>query len=540
MPKNVINIEVLGYSIPISADEDSEYLERLLETYRQKLDNIQQTTGLKDPTKTAILTGFLLCDECEKTRFEKTRFEKTRFEKTTSENNTGEEEHHSQAIHLINDETKEAEHLTLSLISKLGKLLDLDEYTKELKIFRLQNIIKNYEWGSRDWIPDLLNKMNVNQMPWAELWMGVHPEGQSKVIDIFAGENPQTETALLLSELISRDKKHYLGNTGFDTLPFLFKVLAAEKPLSIQAHPSLEQAQEGWARESSSGIDLESPLRNYRDPSHKPEIICALSPFTAMVGFRETEEIKTLLMDFFDDASRSLKAAIFPLINALDRKNDDDENPLKKFLSALFSMTEETRADLSDYAINLNKHKKEWELIKQFASLYPGDPAIISPLYLNIIDLEPGDAIFIPSGMLHAYIHGLGIELMANSNNVLRGGLTNKHIDTHELLNVLDFKSYKPLIFEENKNENIYTYPVLCREFSLCVIKGGMGEDYSYPESGPSIILVTNGELTLTINDRTISLKKGESAFIPANDGKIMLSGDFTLYAAGIGNENSC
>ena len=530
MPKNVINIDVLGYSIPISADEDTKYLEKLLASYKQKLENIQTTTGLNDPLKTAILTGFLLCDECEKIRFEKISSEKDNFEKNHSDTSM------EQATDI------EAENITINLIEKLGKLLGLDENSKETKIYKLQNIIKNYEWGSDDWIPDLLNKMNVNQIPWAELWMGIHPEGPSKVIDIFSGEDTESETSLYLSELILRDKELYLGSIGFDTLPFLLKVIAAEKPLSIQAHPSLKQAQEGWARESNSGIHLDSPLRNYRDQNHKPEIICAINPFTAMIGFREPKDIKALMLEFFEEASRNLKAAVFPLITALHNDgNDRNENPLKQFMFALFTMTEDVRTELSDYASNVNKNdKKEWELIKQFAILYPGDPAIISPLYLNIINLLPGDAIFIPSGMLHAYIYGLGIELMANSNNVLRGGLTHKHIDIPELLNVLDFKPCKPLILKDNKINNMYKYPVLCREFSLYTISGCGNEDYTYPESGPSIILITSGELFIKVNHRTVTLKKGESAFIPANDGKIKLSGDFILYAAGIGNENSC
>ena len=464
MPKHVINIDVLGCSLPISADEEPEYLSGLLETYRQKLEEIEKNTGLKDPLKKAVLTGFLLCDECEKIRLGKNSPEGIGGEKNPEEDS--------------GEDSIEAENLTLSLISRLGVLLgleDTEDVYKETKIYKLQNIIKNYDWGSPDWIPDLLDRINVSQMPWAELWMGSHPEGPSKVIDIFEGENVDSQSALLLPELISRDKELYLGKTGFDTLPFLFKVIAAEKPLSIQTHPSLEQALEGWARESGKGIGLDSPLRNYRDKSHKPEIICAISPFIAMAGFREPIKIKALLAAFFENASRSLKAAVFPLITALEEKED----PLKKFLSILFSMPEKTRKDFCDYAKVLCNNAreetklKEWDLIEKFAELYPEDPTIISPLYLNIVNLEPGDALFIPSGILHAYVHGMGLELMANSNNVLRGGLTNKHIDIPELLKILDFKPFNPVILKENPEENFYKYPVSCREFSLSILKGG-------------------------------------------------------------------
>jgi mannose-6-phosphate isomerase len=465
---------------------------------------MQSETGLSDPLKIAILTGFSLCDEYEKIRL----LPDTTVSGTQSD--------------------IEVEKLTLSLISRLDHIIPENAAGT---IYKLQNTVKNYDWGSPEWIPELMGKANESQVPWAELWMGVHPEGPSKI------SSPDGETTKDLSELINSNPATFLGKERakiFNGLPFLLKILAAEKPLSIQAHPSLIQAQEGWASENEKSIALDSPERNYKDANHKPEIICALSPFTAMAGFREPHEIKVRLEWFLHNAPQSLLTALAPLTDALER-----ENPLKTFLEELFSLDPIVREELGNYAIDqgqygLYEYKSEYpderKLIARFAKFFPDDPAIISPLYLNLIKLNPGEAIYLPAGIFHAYVYGLGIELMANSNNVLRGGLTPKHIDIPELLRVLDFKPFQPEILRAT-GETEYEYPVPCKEFSLSVIQGG---DYIYLETGPSIILVTQGELTINGLEQTI-LKKGESAFIPAGNNGLKFSGNYTAYTAGIG-----
>ena len=293
----------------------------------------------------------------------------------------------------------------MSLISRLGNILGIEEEKSgKEEIFRLENIVKFHDWGSPDLIPNLLGKENESKTPWAELWMGVHPEGPSRIIT-------NTDESLPLSELISKNPRLYMGkeSKNFSTLPFLFKILAAGKPLSIQAHPNITQAREGWEKENREGIPPGSQYRNYRDSNHKPEILCALTPFTAMAGFRRPDEIKNLIIAFFEEASRDLKAAVFPLLNTLDEK----DNPLKKFLGALLALSGTVRTALSAYAgkkaDNTKDRNHEWNLISMFAEFFPGDPAIISPLYLNLICLNPGEAIFLPAGVLHAYVEGLGV-----------------------------------------------------------------------------------------------------------------------------------
>ena len=503
MPKTNLNIDVLGSSLHISVEEEPEYLNRLLELYKQKLEETRKNTGLTDSLKTAILTGFILYDELEKAR--------------------------QTAQEIVIQETEykleEAESLTLKLISQLDEILE-----NKSKVFKLKNTIKNYDWGSPDWIPKLLDEINEEKIPFAELWMGVHPEGPSEIISQDGTES------FPLPALIAEDPPLYLGEEGarnFGSLPFLFKILAAAKPLSIQAHPNSTQAREGWERENRYGIDHKSPSRNYKDPNHKPEILCALSPFTVMVGFRQKDEIKSLLEDFLENTHSLLKAAMAPLFYALE----EAENPLKAFLLRLFQLPLEVIEALGNHAahrINDKEQeeiKNEWMYIADFAEKYPGDPAIIAPLYLNLIDLNPGEAIYLPAGILHSYIYGLGIELMANSDNVLRGGLTSKHMDLDELFNIINFNSYIPSIIKET-GDSFFHYPVPCQEFSLSVIHGG---ELVYPETGPSIVLVTRGELSIRGKGHEILLKKGESAFIAVGNGDLIFDGDYTVYLAGIG-----
>jgi mannose-6-phosphate isomerase len=406
------------------------------------------------------------------------------------------------------------------------------------KIFKLDNQIKPYGWGSPRWIPELLGIGNPKNEPRAELWMGVHPEGPSRVS--LPGED------LLLSALISRDPVYYLGervNREFGTLPFLYKLLAAEKPLSIQAHPSREQAAEGWKRENREGLAPDAPARNYKDPNHKPEILCALSPFEAMCGFRAPGEIQGRLQALGElcPPGGALKGALDTAGAALDRPGG-----LKDFIRLLLGFPREVTGELSALILRRTVLEKarpefaeEWGFSARFAELYPGDPAIIAPLYLNIIRLKPGDAIYLPAGVLHSYVRGFGVELMANSDNVLRGGLTPKHVDVEELLRILNFSPFCPEIIKSpNPQAACFTYPVPCGEFSLS-FHTGRGPEADFFREGPFILIVTQGTLILSekgAGEEQV-LEKGESAFIPAKTAEegISLRGTYSLYAAGVG-----
>jgi mannose-6-phosphate isomerase len=427
-------------------------------------------------------------------------------------------------------------------------------------IFKLKNPIKHYAWGSPDWIPRILGLDNKEKIPWAELWMGIHPEGPSEIV--YEGKS------ILLSELINKEPSKYLGEetySRFGTLPFLFKLLAAGTPLSIQAHPSLAQARAGFERENQRGIPLKALNRNYKDPNHKPEILCALSDVRALCGFRDPLEITKRLDGFAQFMPGRLQALLDSLSRHLKR-GEKREARLRTFFRALFDLSPASKEELSAGAISFREallkqyptYTVEWDLLAYLAELYPGDPGVFAPLYLNVIDLHPEQGIYIPAGILHGYIAGFGVELMANSDNVLRGGLTSKHVDLEELLRIVDFAPFFPAILSPQGS----TFPTSCKEFALSVLKqdvqypdflGNNGIDYPsyvgrvaskdliscFMESGPYIVIVTQGKLTIHYknSEEVCTLEQGESAFIPVidNPGDITLSGAYTLYAAGIG-----
>jgi mannose-6-phosphate isomerase len=549
MPSDLY-LDILGPPFSITVDEDPAYLARLLESYRNAVDDVRKSTGLgdRDALKIAILTGFSLCDELEKF-------------KTLMERGNEEEQKTLQRTFSLFSRLDEAmEKLKLPDMSRKDEIpaaipagTALPAAPVSPPLYKLQNTVKHYEWGSPVHIPALLGADNSQGAPWAELWMGVHPGGPSRIAgnEAFANKAAPVSQAgeLSLGDLIAADPERYLGRSAaenFGGLPFLFKLLAAAKPLSIQAHPNLEQARAGWERENEAGIPLEAPERNYKDRCHKPEILCALNPFTAMCGFRPPEETSSLLVKYFNRASRSLREGIAPLQVALA-----GEDPLRRFLEALFRLPPETLGELTAYARETSLPDGEWDLVNRFAGLYPGNPGIIAPLYLNLLQLMPGEAIYLPAGVLHAYVHGFAVELMANSDNVLRGGLSSKHVDVQELLSILDFKPYQPRILKpQAAGKGLSRYDTPCREFSLQVMKS-RGDTALFPEKGPAIAVVTEGRLRVNTGDEknpaggNWTLARGESAFIPAREegaakaGPLVFSGAYTLYIASLPPEKA-
>jgi mannose-6-phosphate isomerase len=371
-----------------------------------------------------------------------------------------------------------------------------------ISVFKLENAIKHYAWGSPEWIPRLLGAENPSGEPWAELWMGVHSEGPSKT-----ALNGKT---IPLSDIVQ--------------LPFLFKFLAAGQPLSIQAHPSLDQAREGFERENRAGTALSAPERNYKDPNHKPEILCALTPFTAMAGFREIAESEELLAQV--EGTEKLRAAL--------------HKGYGEFLSVLFDLSKEERKALNGAVLEAAgaegtaNEGTVLALCGEFARAYPEDPGILSPLYLNVLTLNPFEAVFVPAGILHAYVHGFSVECMANSDNVLRGGLTPKYIDTKELFHILKFEPFKPeILTAEEISPRCFRYTTPAREFVLYMLKGPEAE---LKEPGDAILAVFEGSVRLDTPENTV-LRRGESVFIPKRGPgeKLVLQGvlpgDFTLFA---------
>jgi mannose-6-phosphate isomerase len=329
-----------------------------------------------------------------------------------------------------------------------------------------------------------------------------------------------------------------------DTLPFLAKVLAADEPLSLQAHPSATQAMEGFAREDQQGIPVSAPIRNYRDRSHKPELIVALGTFEALAGFRPVARSVELL--------RALTVAdLDPFVNLLAGQADADG------LRALFTTwitAPQAALDILvpavlDGAINYlrsgaTEFAIEAKTTLQLGELYPGDAGVLASMLLNRITLKPGEGIYLPAGNLHAYLHGVGFEVMANSDNVLRGGLTPKHVDVPELLRVLDFTptdeaGLKPRTVRDGI-ELVYDTPAA--EFAVSVLhldgrELGHQTDAPARHDGPQVLLCTEGSVQVHAKSSVLTLDRGAAAWVAADDGPIRLVADqpASLFRATVG-----
>jgi mannose-6-phosphate isomerase len=338
-----------------------------------------------------------------------------------------------------------------------------------------------------------------------------------------------------LPEVIQESPEETLGQEVAarfsNKLPFLFKVLAAAKPLSIQAHPNKEQAGQGFARENELGIPLDAPHRNYRDDNHKPEIICALTPFWALNGFRKIEETLSLL----EEARIPGLAEIVSFL-----RSHPNRDGLKKFFNHLMTTDSGKQRKIVEQAVNsaekLTHEEPVWTWMIKLNEEYPGDMGVLSPIFLNLIRLEPQQAMYLPAGELHGYLEGVGIELMANSDNVLRGGLTPKHIDVQELLTVLNFTDGEVNILSpEDLTPGEAIYSTEAEEFVLSVIRIKKAAPFSSPgDRSVEMLMCTEGEVGITdlrAGDIT-RLTRGISIIVPAAVEQYRIEGEATVYKA--------
>ncbi|MWN32455.1 MULTISPECIES: mannose-6-phosphate isomerase, class I [unclassified Gilliamella] len=374
-------------------------------------------------------------------------------------------------------------------------------------IWKLENTFKNYYWGSVDNIPKLFGFKNSTREPIAEVWMGAHTMGCSLAV---INKNHK----IRLDELIKNNPLDTLGEkttTQFASLPFLFKILSANKALSIQVHPTKINAEQGFERENLIGIAIDSPSRNYKDSNHKPELIYALTPFKAMRSFRPINEI----LSFFENLD-------LPVINlqiSLLRKNRTPFQ-LKKFIEFLLNLSQEDKAHaIKQLLVNITKLDQEpYTTIKSLINDYPNDIGLFMPLILNIIELQPGQAMFLEAETPHAYLCGTGLEIMANSDNVLRAGLTNKLINTQEFIQNTNFESLKleQLLIKPVKmqNKDIFSVPVNDFKFEIIQSNNQLHEEQV---NSPQIVLCITGEITITTKSKSLTLTNGESAFIAYN-----------------------
>jgi mannose-6-phosphate isomerase len=384
-------------------------------------------------------------------------------------------------------------------------------------VHELEGALRSYAWGSRTAIAELRGLPVPSAHPEAELWLGAHPGDPARVVTDDGSES--------LLDVLGRDPARQLGEQNIEAfgerLPFLLKLLAAEEPLSLQAHPSARQAEEGFRRENALGVPMDAPVRNYKDGSHKPELVVALSTFEALAGFREpTRTVKML---------RALAVPeLEPYIGLLEGQPDSDG--LRALFTtwitlpstALGTLLPAVLAGCIGYASSRDaEFAAEIRTALELGESYPGDAGVLAALLLNRVTLEPGQGIFLAAGNLHAYLHGLAVEIMANSDNVLRGGLTPKYVDVPELLRVLDFNGSDITILDPSPHAGSadIVYPTPAPEFRLTRIELGADlTDSVVPAGDPRILICTEGSVTVRCGTGELELDRGRAAWISADE----------------------
>lgn len=413
---------------------------------------------------------------------------------------------------------------------------------QERAVLLLDNPIQNYAWGSRTRLAELTGRPPARE-PEAELWIGAHPKSSSRSSD---GRS--------LLEVIRSDPDGMLGphiEQRFGTeLPFLLKVLAVEAPLSLQAHPDLTQARAGFAREEAAAVPLDARERTYKDPNHKPELLCALTRFEALSGFRTPEAVRALF------ATLGLENR--PLLRDLGVTDPGDgSSALRGVFSRILALSGEDGASLvSEVLSHAERASKDpgpfqssfaWG--SKLGRAYPGDVGAVASLLLHHITLEPLEALYLDAGRLHAYLEGTGVEIMANSDNVLRCGLTPKHVDVGELLAVLRFDSppMGPTATRESLPGEI-TYVSPSPEFRLSRLELGAPEGIALRTTGPELLLCvegqaqvqhlgtdSNGNEPLPASPKR-PLRKGQACFLPASFGSYRVQGSGRVFRATVGS----
>ncbi|MDV0513611.1 mannose-6-phosphate isomerase [Citrobacter portucalensis] len=378
---------------------------------------------------------------------------------------------------------------------------------------KLINSVQNYAWGSKTALTELYGIANPTQQPMAELWMGAHPKSSSQVL----GADGQT---VALRDVIEHDKSALLGEAvaqRFGELPFLFKVLCAAQPLSIQVHPNKHNSEIGFAKENAAGIPMDAAERNYKDPNHKPELVFALTPFLAMNAFREFSDIVSLL--------QPVSAAHPAIAHFLEEPSAER---LSYLFASLLNMQDEEKSNaLAILKSALNSQQGEpWQTIRLIADVYPNDSGLFSPLLLNVVKLNPGEAMFLFAETPHAYLQGVALEVMANSDNVLRAGLTPKYIDIPELVANVKFvaKPANQLLTTPVESDGELDFPIPVDDFAFSLHElTTSGADIS--QQSAAILFCIEGEAVLSKDEQRLVLRPGESAFIGANESPVNISG---------------
>lgn len=385
-------------------------------------------------------------------------------------------------------------------------------------IRRLINPVRHYAWGSHSAIAELLGQPVPSAEPQAELWMGSHGQGSSEI--------ELDGRRLSLRQWLRQEPETLLGRHGGsqdDELHFLLKVLAAQQPLSVQAHPDAAQAAAGFAREQAAGVPVEAAQRNYRDPHAKPEILVALTPFALIRGFRAPGEISRALQEVGIEATSPLRLSL---------GGDDAPLALRTFFETCMALDPAALGRLQRQVLeHLDAARGEHRWVERLCRHHGLDRGFLAPLWLHYLELAPGEAIFTPPGILHAYLEGVGIELMGSSDNVLRGGLTVKHVDIPELLAVVQFAPQPPEVLRPvpgPAGEHCFEAPTDVFRLSRLQPAGSL----ALTVDGPEILLCTEGSGKLSCDGEQLTVGRGEAVFVAASAGNYTLQGQGVFYRA--------
>ncbi|PUZ20136.1 mannose-6-phosphate isomerase, type 1 [Chitinophaga costaii] len=397
------------------------------------------------------------------------------------------------------------------------------------KLFALEGKVQHYAWGGFHYLRDLLN-LPASDVPDAEYWMGAHPSAPS-LIDSKPGGQP-------LHEYIANDPSGVLGETTykrFGELPYLFKILEVKDMLSIQVHPTKEEAEKGFARENAAGIPLNAPQRNYKDNNHKPEIMVALTEFWLLHGFLPEDKLKTVLQEvpefqvFLPVFEKGGYKALYQQVM------DMPQDAVNTFLRPLGA-----RILPAYQAGTLDKDSAAFWAARAIANDPKGldhlDRGIFSIYFFNVVHVQPGDGVFQDAGIPHAYLEGVNVELMANSDNVLRGGLTPKHVDVPELLKHTRFEAIHPNVLKgtPGKDKAELIYPTPAPDFQVSrIVLDDEHVYYEHTAQAAEILILLDGDATITGSENTVALLKGQCAFIAyGEDYRISSSNSALLYKA--------
>jgi mannose-6-phosphate isomerase len=400
--------------------------------------------------------------------------------------------------------------------------------TTAQQMFRLDGKVQHYSWGSFEYIPQLLSVANADKQPFAEYWLGAHPNHSGQLL--------MENDSIALNTFIEQNKIAALGEAvagRFGTLPFLLKVLDVRQMLSIQVHPSKASAEEGFRKENNQGIPVTAANRNYKDDNHKPELMVALSDFWLLHGFKPAGELVETLaaipdFDFLTDefAANGYKGLYERVMLMEQQEVNQILRPVIKRIMPLYKNGELLKSQESFWAARA---------VETFCKDDNYDRGIFSIYFFNLVYLKKGEGIYQPAQMPHAYLEGQNVEIMANSDNVLRAGLTDKYVDVPELLKHVHFQETVPNILgssAEVETESSFLSPAV--EFELYQYNL-TGESINLTSYSAEILLVLQGEINLQSGGQSISLDKGKAAFVIAGiDYSINSNGESQIFRAAV------